>query len=70
VNGQSRQDSDVAALLWPVAECIAYLSEYEELEPGDLIMTGTPEGVNAVLPGDVMVGSIARLGEISVRVES
>jgi fumarylpyruvate hydrolase len=70
VNGQQRQESDVAALLWPVAECIAYLSGYEELEPGDIIMTGTPEGVNAVVPGDVMVGSIDKLGAISVRVES
>jgi fumarylpyruvate hydrolase len=69
VNGQPRQQSDLAALLWPVAECIAYLSEYEALQPGDLIMTGTPEGVNAVVPGDVMVGAIERLGEISVRVE-
>jgi fumarylpyruvate hydrolase len=51
-----------------VSECIAVLSEYEALEPGDLIMTGTPEGVNAVLPGDVMQGAIAGLGEIRVTV--
>ena len=68
VNGQPRQVSDIAKLIWPVAECIAYLSEYEALEPGDLIMTGTPEGVNAVVAGDVMVGAIAGLGEIRVAV--
>ncbi len=44
------------------------LSEYETLEAGDLIMTGTPEGVNAVVAGDVMQGAIAGLGEIEVRV--
>jgi fumarylpyruvate hydrolase len=51
-----------------VAESISYLSEYETLEAGDIIMTGTPEGVNAVKPGDEMRGSITGLGEIVVRV--
>ena len=69
VNGQPRQSSDIAKLIWSVAECIAYLSEYETLEPGDIIMTGTPEGVNAVVAGDRMRGAIAGLGEIEVRVE-
>lgn len=68
VNGQPRQASDIDKLIWSVAESIAQLSMYEALEPGDLIMTGTPEGVNAVLPGDVMRGTIAGLGEIEVRV--
>jgi fumarylpyruvate hydrolase len=68
VNGEPRQHSDVAKLIWSVAESIAFLSEYETLEPGDLIMTGTPEGVNAVQPGDLMVGTVAGLGEIRVRV--
>jgi fumarylpyruvate hydrolase len=68
VNGQPRQSSDIAKLIWSVSECIAYLSEYEALEPGDLIMTGTPEGVNAVVPGDVMVGSVEGLGQIQVSV--
>ena len=69
VNGQPRQSSDIAKLIWSVAECVSYLSEYETLEPGDLIMTGTPEGVNAVVAGDLMRGAIAGLGEIEVRVE-
>ena len=68
VNGQPRQASDIDKLIWSVAESIAQLSMFEALEPGDLIMTGTPEGVNAVLPGDRMLGSIAGLGQIDVRV--
>ncbi|MCX7060191.1 MAG: fumarylacetoacetate hydrolase family protein [Gammaproteobacteria bacterium] len=68
VNGQPRQASDIDKLIWSVAESIAQLSMYEALEPGDLIMTGTPEGVNAVVAGDVMRGTIAGLGEIEVRV--
>jgi fumarylpyruvate hydrolase len=69
VNGQPRQASDIAKLIWSVSECIAYLSAYEALEPGDLIMTGTPEGVNAVVAGDTMRGAVAGLGAIEVRVE-
>jgi fumarylpyruvate hydrolase len=68
VNGQTRQSSDIAKLIWSVSECIAELSRYEALEPGDLIMTGTPEGVNAVQPGDVMRGAIEGLSEIVVTV--
>jgi fumarylpyruvate hydrolase len=68
VNGQPRQSSDIDKLIWSVAESIAQLSMYEALEPGDLIMTGTPEGVNPVLPGDLMVGTIAGLADIEVRV--
>jgi len=70
VNGQPRQSSDIAKLIWSVSECIAYLSEYEVLEPGDIIMTGTPEGVNAVVAGDTMRGAIAGLGEIEVGVHA
>jgi fumarylpyruvate hydrolase len=68
VNGQPRQSSDISKLIWSVSECIATLSEYEALQPGDLIMTGTPEGVNAVLPGDVLQGAIAGLDAIRVTV--
>ncbi|WP_295686083.1 fumarylacetoacetate hydrolase family protein [uncultured Nevskia sp.] len=68
VNGQPRQASDINKLIWSVAESIAQLSMYEALEPGDLIMTGTPEGVNPVLPGDVMLGTIVGLAGIEVRV--
>jgi fumarylpyruvate hydrolase len=68
VNGAPRQNSDISKLIWSVAESIAYLSEYETLEPGDIIMTGTPEGVNAVVAGDVMQGSVGSLTPITVRV--
>jgi len=68
VNGALRQSSDVSDLIWSVAECIAELSQFDTLEPGDLIMTGTPEGVAAVLAGDVMLASIEKLGSLEVHV--
>ena len=68
VNGQKRQSSDVAKLIWSVNETIEHLSKYYALMPGDLIFTGTPEGVGAVQPGDVMTGGIAGLGTLQVRV--
>jgi fumarylpyruvate hydrolase len=68
VNGQTKQSSDIAKLIWSVAECIAELSQYDRLEAGDLIMTGTPEGVGPVKPGEEMLGAITGLGEIRVRV--
>ena len=68
VNGQPRQSSNINLLIWSVAESIAQLSQYEALEPGDVIMTGTPEGVAAVVRGDVMHGQIDGLGEITITV--
>jgi fumarylpyruvate hydrolase len=68
VNGQPRQSSDIGKRIWSESECIAYLSVYETLEPGDIIMTWTPEGVNAVVAGDVMRGEIGGLGAIEVQV--
>lgn len=68
VNGQPRQDGDVAQLIWNVAETIAHLSGYFALRPGDLIYTGTPAGVGSVVPGDLMEGGIDGLGTIAVRV--
>jgi fumarylpyruvate hydrolase len=68
VNGQPRQTSDIGKLIWSVAESIAELSRFDALEPGDLLMTGTPEGVNAVVPGDVLRGAVEGLGEIVVTV--
>ena len=68
VNTQPRQSSDIEKLIWSVAESISYLSQYETLEPGDVIMTGTPEGVGAVVPGDVMHGHIDGLIDIVVSV--
>jgi fumarylpyruvate hydrolase len=68
VNGALRQKGDLADLIWSVSETIATLSQAWELAPGDLIYTGTPAGVGAVLPGDVMLASIAGLGELRVAV--
>jgi fumarylpyruvate hydrolase len=68
VNGADRQRSSVAKLIWNIAETIEHLSAAWELQPGDLIYTGTPEGVNAVVAGDVMTGGIDGLVPISVRV--
>ena len=68
VEGQDRQRSDIDKLIWSVPETIAYLSRFFELQPGDLIMTGTPEGVGPVVAGELMVGGIDGLGEIRVRV--
>ena len=68
VDGADRQRSSVAHLIWSVAETVSYLSQYYDLVPGDLIYTGTPEGVGAVQRGQTMHGGIDGLGEISVRV--
>lgn len=68
VNGTPRQQSDVQKLIWNVAETIEHLSKYFTLQPGDLIFTGTPEGVAAVKKGDLLEGSIAGLGELRVRI--
>ncbi|MEZ0601203.1 fumarylacetoacetate hydrolase family protein [Paraburkholderia sp. IW21] len=68
VNGTSKQRADVSQLIWSVAETIAYLSRFFELAPGDLIYTGTPEGVGAVVKGDTMHGGIDGLGEFQVKV--
>jgi fumarylpyruvate hydrolase len=68
VNGERRQDSNIGKLIWNVPETIAYLSRYFELHPGDLIFTGTPAGVGAVVVGDVMHGGIDGVGDIHVKV--
>jgi fumarylpyruvate hydrolase len=69
VNGAIRQSSNVAKLIWNVAETIEHLSAAWELQPGDLIYTGTPEGVAAVNPGDTLVGRVAGLVSLTVKVE-
>jgi fumarylpyruvate hydrolase len=68
VNGEHRQKSNVAKLIWNIAETIEHLSAAWELQPGDLIYTGTPEGVNAVVSGDLMVGTITGLPDLRVKV--
>lgn len=68
VNGQIRQSSNIDQLTWSVPEIIEHLTRYERLLPGDLIMTGTPEGVSAVVAGDVLTGKIDGLGSIKVTI--
>ena len=68
VNGQDRQRSNIAQLIWNIAETIEQLSQAWELQPGDLIMTGTPEGVAAVQTGDVLVGGITGLQTLRVEI--
>ena len=68
VNGQDRQRSNVSKLIWNIAETIEALSAAWELQPGDLIYSGTPEGVAAVVSGDTMVGGVAGLTPLTVTV--
>jgi len=66
VNGKRRQSATLAEQLWSVAEQIAYLSNYYDLEGGDVIMTGTPAGVGAVVPGDIIRAGIDGLPGIEL----
>ncbi|MEO6410459.1 MAG: fumarylacetoacetate hydrolase family protein [Burkholderiaceae bacterium] len=68
VDGTERQRSDIGNLIWSVPEVIAHLSTFFELRSGDLIYTGTPEGVGAVQRGETMIGGIDGLGELRVKV--
>jgi len=68
VNGKDRQRSSVTKLIWNLGEIIEHLSTAWELAPGDLIFTGTPEGVAAVVQGDTLVGGVTGLPELRVRV--
>ena len=68
VNGQPRQRSDIDKLIWNIPELIADLSKFYHLQPGDLIFTGTPEGVGPVLPGERIDGFVAGVGEISLNI--
>ena len=68
VNGEDRQRSTVAKLIWNIGETIEHLSAAWELQPGDLIYTGTPEGVAAVVAGDTLVGEVKGLPVLTVKV--
>lgn len=68
VNGAVRQESDLSQLIWNVAETIAYLSKLVRLAPGDLIFTGTPAGVAAVVRGDVLEGFVEGVGPVRTRI--
>ena len=68
VNGAVRQTSDLSQMIWSVAETVAYLSTLVKIAPGDLIFTGTPEGVAAVRRGDLLEGTVAGVGTVRVRI--
>jgi fumarylpyruvate hydrolase len=68
VNGQPRQKSDIGQLIWSIPEIIADLSTFYHLQPGDLIFTGTPEGVGPVVAGDRIDGRVEGVGEIVLHV--
>ncbi len=68
VNGEIRQRGDVSDMIWSIPEVIAHLSQYYHLGQGDLIFTGTPEGVSAVRPGDRLVGRIDGLDDLVVTI--
>jgi fumarylpyruvate hydrolase len=70
VNGKDRQRSNVSKLIWNIGETIEHLSTAWELQPGDLIYTGTPEGVAAVVAGDTLVGGVGGLTGISVKIQA
>jgi fumarylpyruvate hydrolase len=68
VNGQDRQRSTVSKLIWNIGETIEHLSTAWDLAAGDLIFSGTPEGVNAVVAGDTLVGGVKGLPDLRVRI--
>jgi fumarylpyruvate hydrolase len=68
VNGALKQQGDLDQMIWKVPEMIAILSGLFELQPGDLIFTGTPAGVGAVKRGDVLEGIVEGVAELKVRV--
>ncbi|WP_374663517.1 fumarylacetoacetate hydrolase family protein [Acinetobacter sp.] len=68
VNGQTTQSSNTQYFIWNIAEIIEDLSTYYELQPGDLIFTGTPEGVGPVISGDLLEGSVQGVAEIKLHI--
>ena len=68
VNGVEKQRGDLADMIWSVPEIISNLSQFYHLQAGDLIYTGTPEGVGAVKPGDVITGRVEGLAELSLTI--
>ncbi|MEM6711831.1 MAG: fumarylacetoacetate hydrolase family protein [Pseudomonadota bacterium] len=68
VNGQVRQDADIADLIWPVDELIAILSRSMALAPGDIIMTGTPAGVGQIVSGDRVSGGVQGIADIEITI--
>lgn len=70
VNGETRQDASLSELIWKVDEIITHLSSYYHLQPGDLILTGTPAGVGPVVEGDRLAGGIEGLAAVELTIGS
>ena len=68
VNGETKQSADISDLIWSPAELVTHLSKYYHIQPGDLIYTGTPEGVGPVVKGDRIEGSVEAVGSISLNI--
>ena len=68
VNGETRQEGDLNQMIWKVPDMISYLSDYFELEPGDVILSGTPAGVGPVQKGDILEMSVESLGSKAIKV--
>ncbi|MDK9704968.1 MAG: fumarylacetoacetate hydrolase family protein [Sulfuritalea sp.] len=68
VNGETKQSADIGQLIWNIPELLADLSKFYHLEPGDLIYTGTPEGVGPVKPGDRITGHVDGVGDIALTI--
>jgi len=68
VNGQTLQSGDLADMIWPVPDIIAALSRLVRLAPGDLIFTGTPDGVGPLSRGDVLRGEVEGVGFVETRI--
>ena len=68
VNGEVKQDADLAELIWSVREHVSILSQSMTLAPGDIIMTGTPAGVGAIVAGDVVTGGVEGIGTLEVTI--
>ena len=68
MNGETRQSSNTRYMILEVAEPIEFASSFYTLYPGDVVITGTPEGVSPIFPGDTIVARIERIGEMEVKV--
>jgi 2-keto-4-pentenoate hydratase/2-oxohepta-3-ene-1,7-dioic acid hydratase in catechol pathway len=68
VNGETKQDAHTSDLLLSVAQLIEWSSSFYTLHPGDVLLTGTPQGVGPVKPGDTMVATLERIGSMTVAV--
>lgn len=68
VNGTVRQDGDLSEMIWTPAQIISFFSQVWEFKAGDLVFTGTPQGIGAVVEGDELVGSVQGVGELKVKI--